>query len=250
MRENRKHQKTANIWLAFVLYKKPPIFVGGLSQHLAASEVLKWPEYFGKFGKIREVVISHSPSGAGPRVQAQGTRIRSEGTHRATQRGPQGGCGWRDPNSVSGPSKYCSYSGENSQPPKRAPSLPQLPTALLTPTEASPVLTLTRPAACGFGSSKHPTWVLILLVSLKSHHRPGWPAFPLALTLHTLTTTVRLWVPRPMSRGTDKPSSQEYPVTLATKGSHNVSSGELCLHPKEPLWMFLLPPTSVLAHGW
>ena len=40
----------------------------GLSQRLADSEVLRKPEYFGKFGKILKVVVNQSPSYAGSQV--------------------------------------------------------------------------------------------------------------------------------------------------------------------------------------
>lgn len=49
--------------------QKNLVFVVGLSQRLADSEVLKKNEYFGKFGKISKVVINPSPQYAGTQVK-------------------------------------------------------------------------------------------------------------------------------------------------------------------------------------
>ena len=61
--ENRKH--LANVRVV----QKNLVFVVGLSPHLADPEVLKKPDYFGKFGKIHKVVINHSTQYAGTQVQ-------------------------------------------------------------------------------------------------------------------------------------------------------------------------------------
>nr|XP_048691393.1 CCR4-NOT transcription complex subunit 4 isoform X7 [Caretta caretta] len=57
--ENRKHLASVRV------VQKNLVFVVGLSQRLADPEVLKRPEYFGKFGKIHKVVINNSTSYAG-----------------------------------------------------------------------------------------------------------------------------------------------------------------------------------------
>lgn len=51
--------------------QKNLVFVVGLSPRLADQEVLKKPEYFGKFGKIHKVVINQSTSYAGSQVCMQ-----------------------------------------------------------------------------------------------------------------------------------------------------------------------------------
>ena len=48
--------------------QKNLVFVVGLSQRLADSDVLKRHEYFGKFGKIHKVVINQSTSYVGSQV--------------------------------------------------------------------------------------------------------------------------------------------------------------------------------------
>ena len=35
------------------------VFVSGLSPRVAHSDLLKRPDYFGKFGKVRRVIINH-----------------------------------------------------------------------------------------------------------------------------------------------------------------------------------------------
>ncbi len=62
--ENRKH--LANVRVV----QRNLVFVVGLSPRLADPDVLKKPEYFGKFGKIHKVVINHSTSYAGNQNQA------------------------------------------------------------------------------------------------------------------------------------------------------------------------------------
>ncbi|KAG7268895.1 hypothetical protein CRUP_021790, partial [Coryphaenoides rupestris] len=54
--ENRKHLASVRV------VQRNLVFVVGLSQRLADPEVLKRPEYFGKFGKIHKVVINNSTS--------------------------------------------------------------------------------------------------------------------------------------------------------------------------------------------
>ena len=49
--------------------QKNLVFVVGLSPRLADPEVLKKPDYFGKFGKIHKVVINHSTQYAGSQLQ-------------------------------------------------------------------------------------------------------------------------------------------------------------------------------------
>ena len=72
--ENRKH--LANVRVV----QKNLVFVVGLSPKLADSEVLKRPEYFGRFGRIHKVVINTSTTYAGNHNQASlkndsGTKI-------------------------------------------------------------------------------------------------------------------------------------------------------------------------------
>ena len=61
--ENRKH--LANVRVV----QRNLVFVVGLSPRLADPEVLKKPEYFGRFGKIHKVVINTSTTYAGNQNQ-------------------------------------------------------------------------------------------------------------------------------------------------------------------------------------
>ena len=61
--ENRKHLSNVRV------VQKNLVFVVGLSPRLADPEVLKKPDYFGKFGKIHKVVINHSTQYAGSQLQ-------------------------------------------------------------------------------------------------------------------------------------------------------------------------------------
>ena len=63
--ENRKH--LANVRVV----QKNLVFVVGLSPRLADPEILKKPDYFGKFGKIHKVVINHSTQYAGSQIQVR-----------------------------------------------------------------------------------------------------------------------------------------------------------------------------------
>ena len=63
--ENRKH--LANVRVV----QKNLVFVVGLSPRLADPEILKKPDYFGKFGKIHKVVINHSTQYAGSQMQVK-----------------------------------------------------------------------------------------------------------------------------------------------------------------------------------
>jgi CCR4-NOT transcription complex subunit 4 len=67
--ENRKH--LANVRVV----QKNLVFVVGLSPRLADPEILKKPDYFGKFGKMHKVVINHSTQYAGSQVQVSGWQI-------------------------------------------------------------------------------------------------------------------------------------------------------------------------------
>ena len=66
--ENRKH--LANVRVV----QKNLVFVVGLSPRLADPEILKKPDYFGKFGKIHKVVINHSTQYAGSQLQVTKTK--------------------------------------------------------------------------------------------------------------------------------------------------------------------------------
>ena len=61
--ENRKH--LANVRVV----QKNLVFVVGLSPRLADAEVLKKPEYFGKFGKMHKVAINLNTAYAGNQNQ-------------------------------------------------------------------------------------------------------------------------------------------------------------------------------------
>ena len=61
--ENRKH--LANVRVV----QRNLVFVVGLSPRLADPEILKKPEYFGRFGKIHKVVINTSTTYAGNQSQ-------------------------------------------------------------------------------------------------------------------------------------------------------------------------------------
>ena len=63
--ENRKH--LANVRVV----QKNLVFVVGLSPRLADAEVLRKPEYFGKFGKMHKVVINLSTAYAGNQNQVR-----------------------------------------------------------------------------------------------------------------------------------------------------------------------------------
>ncbi|XP_075562304.1 CCR4-NOT transcription complex subunit 4 isoform X9 [Pelecanus crispus] len=69
--ENRKHLASVRV------VQKNLVFVVGLSQRLADPEVLKRPEYFGKFGKIHKVVINNSTSYAGSQASLGTTKYCS-----------------------------------------------------------------------------------------------------------------------------------------------------------------------------
>ncbi len=47
------------------------MFVVGLSQRIADSDVLKRNEFFGRFGKIHKVVVNKTTSYAGAQVSSQ-----------------------------------------------------------------------------------------------------------------------------------------------------------------------------------
>ena len=53
------------------MVQKNLVFVVGLSPRLADPEILKKPDYFGKFGKIHKVVINHSTQYAGSQIQVR-----------------------------------------------------------------------------------------------------------------------------------------------------------------------------------
>ncbi|KAM6306795.1 CCR4-NOT transcription complex subunit 4 isoform 2-T2 [Podargus strigoides] len=113
--ENRKHLASVRV------VQKNLVFVVGLSQRLADPEVLKRPEYFGKFGKIHKVVINNSTSYAGsqgPSASAYVTYIRSEDALRAIQCVNNVMVDGRTLKASLGTTKYCSYFLKNMQCPK------------------------------------------------------------------------------------------------------------------------------------
>uniref|UniRef100_A0A8C1GL66 CCR4-NOT transcription complex subunit 4 n=1 Tax=Cyprinus carpio TaxID=7962 RepID=A0A8C1GL66_CYPCA len=113
--ENRKHLASVRV------VQRNLVFVVGLSQRLADAEVLKRPEYFGKFGKIHKVVINNSTSYAGsqgPSASAYVTYIRSEDALRAIQCVNNVIVDGRTLKASLGTTKYCSYFLKSMQCPK------------------------------------------------------------------------------------------------------------------------------------
>ncbi|KAG7455948.1 hypothetical protein MATL_G00246470 [Megalops atlanticus] len=115
MTENRKHLASVRV------VQRNLVFVVGLSQRLADPEVLKRPEYFGKFGKIHKVVINNSTSYAGsqgPSASAYVTYLRSEDALRAIQCVNNVVVDGRTLKASLGTTKYCSYFLKSMQCPK------------------------------------------------------------------------------------------------------------------------------------
>uniref|UniRef100_A0A3B3TH42 CCR4-NOT transcription complex subunit 4 n=1 Tax=Paramormyrops kingsleyae TaxID=1676925 RepID=A0A3B3TH42_9TELE len=115
MTESRKHLGSVRV------VQKNLVFVVGLSQRLAELEVLKRPEYFGKFGKIHKVVINNSTSYAGsqgPSASAYVTFLRSEDALRAIQCVNNVVVDGRTLKASLGTTKYCSYFLKSMQCPK------------------------------------------------------------------------------------------------------------------------------------
>ncbi|KAI3366534.1 hypothetical protein L3Q82_000669 [Scortum barcoo] len=113
--DNRKHLASVRV------VQRNLVFVVGLSQRLADPEVLKRPEYFGKFGKIHKVVINNSTSYAGsqgPSASAYVTYIRSEDALRAIQCVNNVVVDGRTLKASLGTTKYCSYFLKSMQCPK------------------------------------------------------------------------------------------------------------------------------------
>ncbi|XP_051975059.1 CCR4-NOT transcription complex subunit 4 isoform X2 [Xyrauchen texanus] len=113
--ENRKHLSSVRV------VQRNLVFVVGLSQRLADTEILKRPEYFGKFGKIHKVVINNSTSYAGsqgPSASAYVTYIRSEDALRAIQCVNNVVVDSRTLKASLGTTKYCSYFLKSMQCPK------------------------------------------------------------------------------------------------------------------------------------
>uniref|UniRef100_A0A3B4CSY1 CCR4-NOT transcription complex subunit 4 n=1 Tax=Pygocentrus nattereri TaxID=42514 RepID=A0A3B4CSY1_PYGNA len=113
--ENRKHLASVRV------VQRNLVFVVGLSQRLADPEVLKRPEYFGKFGKIHKVVINNSTSYAGsqgPSASAYVTYVRSEDALRAIQCVNNVVVDGRTLKASLGTTKYCSYFLKSMQCPK------------------------------------------------------------------------------------------------------------------------------------
>ncbi|KAJ3612441.1 hypothetical protein NHX12_020717 [Muraenolepis orangiensis] len=113
--ENRKHLASVRV------VQRNLVFVVGLSQRLAEPEVLKRPEYFGKFGKIHKVVINNSTSYAGsqgPSASAYVTYIRSDDALRAIQSVNNVVVDGRTLKASLGTTKYCSYFLKSMQCPK------------------------------------------------------------------------------------------------------------------------------------
>ncbi|ESO95296.1 hypothetical protein LOTGIDRAFT_117139, partial [Lottia gigantea] len=106
--ENRKH--LANVRVV----QKNLVFVVGLSQRIAESEVLKKHEYFGKFGKIHKVVINQSTSYAGsqasgPSASGYVTYYKSEDALKAIMHVNNIHVDGRTLKASLGTTKYCSH---------------------------------------------------------------------------------------------------------------------------------------------
>eukprot|EP00800_Vazella_pourtalesii_P006084 TRINITY_DN1746_c0_g1_i1.p1 TRINITY_DN1746_c0_g1~~TRINITY_DN1746_c0_g1_i1.p1 ORF type:complete len:343 (+),score=63.60 TRINITY_DN1746_c0_g1_i1:61-1089(+) len=91
--------------------QKNLVFVVGLSKRLADAEVLKRPEYFGKFGKIQKIVINtntvyHGPQG--PSVSAYVTYQKTEDASTAIQAVNNAKVDGRILKVSFGTTKYCS----------------------------------------------------------------------------------------------------------------------------------------------
>uniref|UniRef100_A0A3Q2Y5B5 CCR4-NOT transcription complex subunit 4 n=1 Tax=Hippocampus comes TaxID=109280 RepID=A0A3Q2Y5B5_HIPCM len=113
--ENRKHLASVRV------VQRNLVFVVGLSQRLADPEVLKRPEYFGRFGKIHKVVINNSTSYAGsqgPSASAYVTYVRPEDALRAIQCVNNVVVDGRTLKASLGTTKYCSYFLKSMQCPK------------------------------------------------------------------------------------------------------------------------------------
>lgn len=114
--ENRKHLASVRV------VQKNLVFVVGLSQRLADTEILKKQEYFGKFGKILKVVINPNTSYAGaqgPSASAYVTYQRQEDALRAIQAVNNVHVDGRTLKASLGTTKYCSHFLKNSQCPKQ-----------------------------------------------------------------------------------------------------------------------------------
>ncbi|XP_071487774.1 CCR4-NOT transcription complex subunit 4-like isoform X1 [Diadema antillarum] len=115
--ENRKHLASVRV------VQKNLVFVVGLSQRLADTEILKKQEYFGKFGKILKVVINQNTSYAGnqshgPSASAYVTYQKAEDSLRAIQAVNNVHVDGRTLKASLGTTKYCSHFLRNSPCPK------------------------------------------------------------------------------------------------------------------------------------
>ncbi|XP_033638847.1 CCR4-NOT transcription complex subunit 4-like [Asterias rubens] len=113
--DSRKHLASVRV------VQKNLVFVVGLSQRLADTEVLKKSEYFGKFGKIVKVVINQNTSYAGsqgPSASAYVTYNKYEDALRAIQAVNNVHVDGRTLKASLGTTKYCSHFLKNSQCPK------------------------------------------------------------------------------------------------------------------------------------
>ncbi|XP_031574933.1 uncharacterized protein LOC116308611 isoform X2 [Actinia tenebrosa] len=114
--ENRKH--LANVRVV----QKNLVFVVGLTQRLADSELLKRNEYFGKFGKIHKIVINNSTNYAGPQgpsASAYITYNKEEDAYKAILAVSNAYLDGRTLKASLGTTKYCSYFLRNIPCPKQ-----------------------------------------------------------------------------------------------------------------------------------
>jgi CCR4-NOT transcription complex subunit 4 len=104
--ENRKH--LANVRVV----QKNLVFVVGLPPRLTDTEVLKRPEFFGRFGKIHKVVINQSTSyvgSQGPSASAYVTYVRPEDALTAIKIVNNAQVDGRIIKASLGTTKYCSH---------------------------------------------------------------------------------------------------------------------------------------------
>ncbi|XP_022096362.1 CCR4-NOT transcription complex subunit 4-like [Acanthaster planci] len=113
--DSRKHLASVRV------VQRNLVFVVGLSQRLADTEVLKKQEYFGRFGKIVKVVINQNTSYAGsqgPSASAYVTYYKYEDALKAIQAVNNVHVDGRTLKASLGTTKYCSHFLKNSQCPK------------------------------------------------------------------------------------------------------------------------------------
>jgi CCR4-NOT transcription complex subunit 4 len=108
--DNRRHLADLRV------VQKNLVFVVGIAQRIADPEMLKKPEYFGKFGKIQKVVVN--PCLQGSSAGAYITYYKSDDALRAIQSVNNVPFDGRTIKASLGTTKYCSHFMRNQQCPK------------------------------------------------------------------------------------------------------------------------------------